>query len=63
MNENRNKIKVTVCGVRIENIEELISKIAEYEATEENPTLDRFLEEVALVSDLDTFDEDSDYVV
>ena len=48
---------------RIENIEELISKIAEYEATEENPTLDRFLEEVALVSDLDTFDEDSDYVV
>lgn len=25
--------------------------------------MDRFLEEVALVSDLDTFDEDSDYVV
>ena len=48
---------------RIENIEEFISKIAEYEATSENPTLEEFLEEVALVSELDNLNEENDYVV
>lgn len=48
---------------RIENIEELISKIAEYEETTEEPTLDKFLEEVALVSDIDNLNQESDYVV
>lgn len=48
---------------RIENIEELISKAAAYEAEHENPTLQGFLEEVALVADIDNLDEEKDYVV
>ena len=48
---------------RIENINELISKIADYEEGAEHPTLSGFLEEVALVADIDSFDENSDYVV
>ncbi len=48
---------------RIENIDELISKACDYEDGEEHPTLSGFLEEVALVADIDSLDEDSDYVV
>ncbi|MGN0291091.1 MAG: DNA helicase PcrA, partial [Lachnospiraceae bacterium] len=52
---------------RIENIDELISKAVAYEdACEENgeqPTLSGFLEEVALVADIDGLDEEQDYVV
>ena len=48
---------------RIQNIDELISKITAYEEGEENPTLSGFLEEVALVADIDEFDENTDYVV
>lgn len=50
---------------RIENIEELKNKIVAYEEAceEERPTLSGFLEEVALVADIDTLDENSDYVV
>lgn len=50
---------------RIENIDELISKVAAYEEsmTEEPATLSGFLEEVALVADIDSLDENSDYVV
>ncbi|MBQ4559063.1 MAG: DNA helicase PcrA [Tyzzerella sp.] len=50
---------------RIENIDELLSKIAVYEESceDEMPTLSGFLEEVALVADIDSLDESSDYVV
>ena len=48
---------------RIENIDELISKMAAYEAGEDNPTLSGFLEEVALVADIDSLNENADYVV
>lgn len=48
---------------RIENIDELISKIADYEEGAEHPTLSGFLEEVALVADIDSLDENNDYVV
>ncbi|CUX46787.1 DNA helicase PcrA [Clostridium sp. C105KSO13] len=52
---------------RIENIDELISKIAVYEENsqdrDEKPTLSGFLEEVALVADIDSLDENQDYVV
>ena len=52
---------------RIENIDELRSKIAAYEEMcedqNEPATLSGFLEEVALVADIDSLDEDSDYVV
>lgn len=48
---------------RIENIDELISKVVAYEEGEENPTLSGFLEEVALVADIDDLQEGNDYVV
>ena len=50
---------------RIENVDELLSKIAAYEESceDEIPTLSGFLEEVALVADIDSLDESSDYVV
>ena len=48
---------------RIENVKELVSKISEYELGAENPTLSEFLEEVALVADIDSVDGQSDYVV
>lgn len=50
-------------AARIENIDELISKIAAYENEEEEPTLSGFLEEVALVADIDNLENDSNYVV
>ena len=48
---------------RIENIDELLSKVVSYEEGEEHPTLSGFLEEVALVADIDGLEEGSDYVV
>ncbi len=42
---------------RLENIEELVNKAADYEREAENPTLDGFLEEVALVADVDELDQ------
>ncbi len=47
---------------RVENIDELISKAVSYEETAEEPSLSGFLEEVALVADIDNLTEDSDYV-
>ncbi len=48
---------------RIENIDELINKAADYDEMQEAPTLSGFLEEVALVADIDSLEEESDYVV
>lgn len=52
---------------RVENINELISKIADYEEacekSGERAALSGFLEEVALVADIDSLDESKDYVV
>ncbi len=50
---------------RMENINELISKVVAYEEScvQEPPTLSGFLEEVALVADIDNVEEDSNYVV
>lgn len=44
---------------RLENIDELITKIVTYEESAEHPDLSEFLEEVALVADIDSL-EDSD---
>ncbi len=41
---------------RLENIEELVNKAVDYEREADNPTLDGFLEEVALVADVDSLD-------
>jgi len=48
---------------RLENLEELVSAGVEYEKRTEEPTLFGFLEEVALVSDIDKYDETADAVV
>lgn len=48
---------------RIENIDELMNKIIAYEEEEEEPTLNGFLENVALVSDIDSLNESEDYVM
>ena len=52
---------------RIENIDELISKTEAYqEAMEEQgqpATLSGFLEEIALIADIDNVDPDQDYVL
>lgn len=44
------------------NIDELISKAATYEDVEETPTLSGFLEEVALVADIDNMDDNNNVV-
>lgn len=44
------------------NIDELISKAATYEDGEETPTLSGFLEEVALVADIDNMDDNNNVV-
>ena len=48
---------------RIENIDELVSKVVSYEETHDDPTLGEFLEEVALVADIDNVSEDSNKVL
>lgn len=48
---------------RIENIDELISKIVSYEEEHEEASLSEFLEEVALVADIDGVNEDSNKVL
>lgn len=50
---------------RINNIDELINRVAAYEESceEEIPTLSGFLEDVALVADIDNLEETDDYVV
>ncbi len=48
---------------RLENIDELMNKVKDYEENAENPSLSGFLEEVALVADIDHLDEESNHVV
>lgn len=48
---------------RIENIDELITKVVSYEQEAEEPSLSGFLEEVALVADIDSLADDGSYAV
>ncbi|WP_026660620.1 ATP-dependent helicase [Butyrivibrio sp. AC2005] len=48
---------------RQQNVDELISKMAAYEEKEDEPTLTGFLEEVALVADIDNVSDDDDKVL
>lgn len=48
---------------RIENIDELISKVVSYEETHDEPSLSEFLEEVALVADIDGVKDDDNRVL
>jgi DNA helicase-2/ATP-dependent DNA helicase PcrA len=48
--------------LRIENLQELVGVAREYEASVEEPSLSEFLANIALISDVDSLDEDSSYV-
>ena len=48
---------------RMENIEELINKAVTYWESAEEPSLSAFLEEVALVADIDSMDESEDRII
>ena len=48
---------------RIRNIDELVSKVVAYEESHDEPSLSEFLEEVALVADIDGVDADDNRVL
>ena len=48
---------------RLANVGELITKAVNYTETHEEPTLTEFLEEVALVADIDNVDGEDDRVL
>jgi len=48
---------------RIDNLGEFLSAVSEYEKNEEAPSLSGFLESIALVSDIDGYDENEDVCV
>ena len=48
---------------RAENVKELATGIMQFESENENPTLSAYLEEISLVSDIDSYEEGSDAVV
>lgn len=48
---------------RIENIDELLSKVVAYDEMHEEASLSEFLEEVALVADIDQVDDDTNKVL
>ena len=48
---------------RLDNLDEFISGVIEYQNRTEEPTLTGFLEETALVADVDRYDENADAVV
>ena len=47
---------------RLENLEQLCTAVREYEDNADDPSLSEFLEEVALISDIDRYDENADAV-
>ena len=64
--EFRNHIRMTegeTAEDRLGNIDELVSKTIHYMESAEDPSLGEFLEEVALVADVDNYDENSNSVV
>ena len=48
---------------RVQNVQELVSNALEYQNNDPEPTLRGFLENVALISDIDSYDDSSDAVV
>ena len=48
---------------RIENVQELVNKIVAYEVENDQPTLGQFLEEVALVAEVDNIQDDHNRVL
>ncbi len=52
-----------VVADRLGNIEELVNKAIQYETENENPSLSGFLEEVALIADIDSVEDGDDRVL
>lgn len=50
-------------ATRAENVKELKTSIANYKSESDNPTLEGYLADVALYTDMDNYDKDSDCVV
>lgn len=48
---------------RLENVKELATNIAQYEGETGEPSLSDFLEQIALISDIDSYDDSDDRVV
>ncbi len=48
---------------RLQNVKELASNIAQYELESNAPSLSEFLEEIALINDIDSLEGDSDRVI
>ncbi|MBR2906630.1 MAG: UvrD-helicase domain-containing protein [Clostridia bacterium] len=48
---------------RLDNLDEFISNVIEYQSSAEDPTLTGFLEETALVADVDRYDDSADAIV
>lgn len=48
---------------RLQNVKELASNIAQYELESDEPTLSEFLEEIALINDIDSLETESDKVI
>ena len=48
---------------RIENVQEFVNKVIAYEAENDQPTLGQFLEEVALVAEIDNVEDDKNRVL
>lgn len=48
---------------RVDNVNELLTAITHYEEENDEPTLNEYLQEVALITDLDSMDENADRVV
>lgn len=53
----------TEANDRIDNIKELVSKVIDYQENTEEPSLAGFLEDVALVSSIDTLEDDDNKVI
>ncbi len=48
---------------RLQNVKELASNIAQYELETDEPSLSDFLEQIALINDIDSLDSESDRVI
>jgi DNA helicase-2/ATP-dependent DNA helicase PcrA len=56
------KEQTTEAANRIENVKELVGAMKEFETAYQGASLDDFLEKVALITDLDSYDQDDDAV-
>ena len=63
LEEERDQGDGVEAETRLENIAELVTKATDYAQSHDNASLSSFLEEVALVADVDNLDEDQDRVV